>query len=904
MDITLKELISKSTFPNTKKQSPTPEVFLKEKEFLDNYIEFNTSLIKNEKIENKLLIFNGIQSQILIKNLIKANEKIEMNRQSHKQNALNRLLNKNYIYKSQFLAVMDIIYSNDELIISHYLIQWLFEVNSIKNEGRIILNKPDNTLNYTKSNCILSNFVPDVLNSHSNSSNKEASSGLKKEYNYLIDVVSSIFLQGNLKDALEFAKLTGIFNVYSFLKSATPSHNLLLSKLDDCLTCLDKDLIPFFMNEDISQRTDFSDIGNGKWDISIESKKRHIPKLDNESMQIIQSLLSGFNLGPLLKERRQNDLHLKALFAINSFYISKIITEYRKLNIFSESYIPQLKSYEKSILNEFDSLDKVIQYLSIQFFSYKSFTDIYFKIELNIIDLFIAPGNDCRKVFLSYGNLLSSMKNLIFHENTKSYINEYIDKTYNDMSCLLNKESLTSSIKLLLTKFIFVMNVSSYNFFSHKLNSILNQNAGISENEFTQLYDIHDSILDNYLNLLLNNNISLPKDVLFICSFYLNQKNLQNTILKLSDLYESFPDSEKISVFKSFNQEITLKLPCLQENIRLFLAEKRKFSYGNDGNNMNGSRILLEESLKRTEVDISNEDRFNFEKISNILLNQFSNNNEMLLILVKILIKYLSLNKNIEVEQYLINFDTHIDYSLINKSFSNICISYKNQVIYYDYSQKLAFYNKLYKNFKLPEQLNDENVHYILFLLIQTLQSSFFLYSEIQNEILNNPNQVLDNTKHNTLVGFFKLSFHLMHLLTNDSNFFKFLNFKLGEEVLQNLSLVFGEWTYHLLKWSGNLYRLKEKSFVDDENELNFYFYDCFVLGDLIEDESNSVVRINHNNKLFPYIHKEKLQAIYHILYEVSHINPVLINKIYEDDKILDRLKGIEDNDFYEDYDY
>ena len=288
MDHDLIQLIEKYKIVNEEQDGITPQLHLQEETFLKKY---NTELLLRE--ENKFFNFIAIQHQLLYLHLLKAKEKIQQTTQM-RYKALERLTNNRY--KSQFQAIMDIIVSNEDLIISHYIIKWLNEINSIKFNNKAFKNEKSFT--YLSSSTEQNNFIPDFYHGHKNPSIKQDYNTMNKsEYDSHLKKISNLLLQGNILEAQRLSASINLLNVNIFLKSCVPRHNTKLeSKLD-----IDYDLIPFFAMSEETNKLDreVSDFGNSNWDLIINSKLRYISKIENESMQIILSLLSGFNLNVL-----------------------------------------------------------------------------------------------------------------------------------------------------------------------------------------------------------------------------------------------------------------------------------------------------------------------------------------------------------------------------------------------------------------------------------------------------------------------------------------------------------------------------------------------------------------------------------------------------------------------------
>jgi uncharacterized protein YfcZ (UPF0381/DUF406 family) len=209
----------KNSIINNNDESSYPELLLNDKHYIREFIKNKENILSNnENINTSIIIESNDYARrlcLLFKYLNQADEKIE------ELNNLNRrsIYNENCSYTSKLKAVSDIVKSNKNLIYTHYLIEWIFEVNKIKFRD---FNNCKEKLSFAneivQSQLTKETFFTDVLhrkdkfeeNKNIKPSFFKNESGKSTNYIKIVEDIKILLLQGRLVDAQNKAEELGL----------------------------------------------------------------------------------------------------------------------------------------------------------------------------------------------------------------------------------------------------------------------------------------------------------------------------------------------------------------------------------------------------------------------------------------------------------------------------------------------------------------------------------------------------------------------------------------------------------------------------------------------------------------------------------------------------------------------
>ena len=865
--INLRKVLLKNSIKNEDFEIKLPQLHLNEKTFLENYIPIVMKQTKDNNAINKLLEHNSIKLLLLYDFLKKAEEKIKQ--VSKERDIITNRLNSEY--KSNLQAVYDVILISDELIITHYLIEWLCQINKISLSEKVSIEKK---FNY--SNCKTDVLIPDVLNGH-NHSKSSIDKQLTTDYNAHLSTINYHIIQGDLKSAQEYCYKNNLHNIDISLSNSLPRHNF---EFAPELKLEHYDLLPLFcrtkeLSEALMNKTNKNPIGNPNWQLSLFSNWNFAKSKENPIIRKFRALLSGS-----LFEIVDNP-HEELLFTLNSFYYSKILSHYNTLTILNYEWSPLFDTNYRNLNRDsnFDSLKNIIN--KIMYNTKKNMaTDILLNVELYVISMFISESSS--EFYSLFTNKLNHMKDILVSEELRVYLNTYYDnitnqeiKNHNSHNKIGNDRLKNEKIDLMFliySRTFFLSTVISYNMFSSKIEKLYN----VANTSFP--VKVFDSLLINFLDKSLSfnkhqsNSIFPPHELLYILGYCLELNTIKNKVVEISNLIN--PDE-----YENFSKELELIFHSLHKEIRLVLVDKGKFNY--QSNNI----ITLDDSIKRSINDINEEDVENFKKVTKILSSNFNIKNDILLVLFKICSNYLTLNKNLEIELYLNEFKSFISYN-------NITINHwkalSDKEIKLDFSkndQWIDFYSNLISFFE-GFLITKDNILYVGFCLIECLQRGFHLIRYFKNNV----------TYYDDCISIFKLCFRIMHFITNSEACQFIFQSILEKDQYANFKICLGDWAYHLIKWSGYAYKVKEKK-DEDEASLDKYFFSLFTNGNYCK---NDLCGIKHNYELFNQLPHEKAIDLYSTIYDVSHINPTIIKQIINK-KSIENLQSIVQDEIYYD---
>lgn len=525
------------------------------------------------------------------------------------------------------------------------------------------------------------------------------------------------------------------------------------------------------------------------------------------------------------------------------YYMSNISNEPTFKNQ-NKAYINNIyNSSKSSVSNNYYNticLNEIKYYYNRNFFiinllSYNFFSDIlnYIYSELDYRHKFVKNNNNNKSRFSS----IYPIKN----HNKNSYIYFKVD---DDVDMLSNNSYINKTIKDL-------------QIYEDNIDNIFSLYDSVNLNYFNCL-----KLLSNFTNCsqiklnksiedVFNNNNQIikninPEDLIYILSYCLKPSNIESSLITLVDQiqnihYNNFSNEIKENFSEKINENLRLKLA---NNISTIFSDNYK--QDNDNNykytDYKENAISLDKSLIRSIKDISLEDKDVFDKIKSILnsLNNINsindklvNQKEQLKIIIKKCVYYLINNKNLEVSLFLntysnitsmynsdiplLNNNKEFEINLMNESaFTNNLSDefihyYKTILCYFEENAKSSAYSSL--------EYYDNYVLYYLLLLIKLIQNSFESFRMLKNidfDNIQNENNIIANCiKYN--IENFKLTYRAIILFVNDANIQSYSKEFLGENnskfnenykyVVDELNNVLSNWAYHLILWSGWIYK-------------------------------------------------------------------------------------------------
>lgn len=215
---TLKMFIQEKNYD---KSNPLPQLLLKDDELIENLIKENSQSIINNYAEESQVFqnemnFNITRLCLLFKYLNLADEKIEVIERD-------KQLSYADSYTSKLKAVSDVVRNNKDLIYTHYIIQWLFEINKIKYANfKINKSNVDLSNEAQKSSRTGEDFFIDSLHRKDNNKTVKESffnNGQKIVTNYIsiVEQIKVFLLQGKLSEAQVLAEELGLVSLFYLL---------------------------------------------------------------------------------------------------------------------------------------------------------------------------------------------------------------------------------------------------------------------------------------------------------------------------------------------------------------------------------------------------------------------------------------------------------------------------------------------------------------------------------------------------------------------------------------------------------------------------------------------------------------------------------------------------------------
>lgn len=844
-----KRILREYSKENKDIKEPTPQFIIessKDTNFMSTYAQEAKDRLDISNF--KLMDFYQYRVVTLFKYLIEAERAIEL--QAKRGNVVQDRLKGEYL--SQLQAVNDIVVTNKDLIYSNYILKWLFDLNEIYLGNKNMKNCENGFFSFFNGKTDSKGFyVPDMLHGHtlkegvfgtSNQTSAPDPLNISKEtdeYNKKLEEVLRLIMIGSVEEAQDRSLKSGMFNINHILGSGLPQHDFQLDeKLD-----IEFDLLPLFCKtteiRDLREgKLSKNVIGNSKWTQKMQSEFQFANKDSaTNNLKQIRSLISG-SYPSNLKGYTNIEQLCDLMYLINSFSVSTITTNYSKLNICDLNYISSNKSGSSAVLKEkpfMENLFSVINYIKSKE-NTKKLKDHVFIIELTIIQLFLlnsrissSDQTNMKQYIEYYTNLCDLLKNT---HNSPEFASELENMYQILFSKLGNSQIQNKQLKELQINYIryyydkvFSLSLIILYYTSTKVLDLYfnvtakkresKESIYITDSLTKQLFENHDAVLLNTIDSIIeikraseqdgrsNNSKDFKVDssqVLYLLGYCLNYYTIERKTIWIGDQIDP-KDVE------NFSREIEKVFPTLQTKIRLKLAEERRFSYSTKD-----QLITLDESLLRTYINVAEEDKNNLNKIKHILNNQFQSNVERNTILFKICLKYLFLNKNIEVEQCLSEFN--IKEMLVN-AVSKYCI--ESDIIVSKNSTNDQNIDRLVVYFiqKVLNPLDVETNLHLGFLLIYYLQKAYKSFRDIRESMSNNErnNQqfISENQYQNAFITS-KNCFQLINRVVNklESNHSSscfdrsFINIEQEKEFLTAC----GDWAIHLIKWIGQLNKL------------------------------------------------------------------------------------------------
>lgn len=839
-----RRILKENSKENKDPKEPTPQFFIessKDISFLNTYA--NSTKIRLETSEFKLMDFYQYRIVTLFKYLIEADRTIE---QLAKKEVLvqNRLKGE---YMSQLQAVNDVVVSNKDLIYSNYILRWLFDLNEIQNGNKNLKSCENGFFNYMNGKVDgRGYYVPDMLHGHilkegvyGNSTNVSVAEPLNiskesDEYNKKLEEILKLMMIGSLDEAQDRSLKSGMFNINHILGAGLPQHNF---ELEDKLD-IEFDLLPLFC-----RTTELRDFRNGKLNKTILGNSKWVQKTQSEfqfagkdttsnNLKQIRSLISG-SYTTNLKGYNSIEKLCDLMYLINSFTVSTVTANYNKINVCDSNYVPSVASSSSFFKDKpfMENLFSVISFMKSKENTSKT-KDHVFLTELTIIQLFLLSSRitssdqtNIKQYIEYYSNLCELLRNT----NTSPEFASELENLYQILFSKLGnsqiqnrllKEKQISQIRYYYGKTfslaLILLYYKSTKVLDLYFNSISKRRDSKDSIYLTdvltkQLYENHDAVLINTIDSIIEikrlseqDGRNSAKDfkvdssqVLYLLGYCLNYYTIETKTIMIGDQIDP-------KEFDSFSSEIDKVFPSLQKILRLKLAEERKFDYSK-------KNYTLDESLLRKNSDVVEEDRNSLNKLKHILNNQFQNSKDRNIILFKVSIKYLYLNKNIEVEECLSEFK--IKEMLIN-AVSKYLIEKDSIVIKNSTNDQNIERLVNYFSQKVLSKLEEETSIHLGFLLIYYLQKAYmsfrkiaeFNYSESRNN--QNISDGVYQEVYNTSRSCFRLINRIVNKLEINNTNSCFDRSLINAEQEKELLSACGDWAIHLIKWMGQLNKL------------------------------------------------------------------------------------------------